>query len=142
MSDVPFGEQKIRKLEIEYSQDAISDVPNKIILKIAPKEKEFFFYTQVVEWMGKVPIPHCYLAKQNEDKSQAIFLLEDLSDDHYQTEWPFPPPLELCEMAIDCLSSFHAFWWNDARLETEFCQKVTIRKLLDRTTQRSHRQTS
>ncbi len=125
LSDVPFGAPKIRGLEIEYSQDAVCDIPNKVILKLAPKEKEYFFYTQITEWMGDVPVPRCYLTLQNEDKSQAVFLLEDLSDTHFQTEWPVPPTLELCEAAIDCLSSFHAFWWNDPRLETEFCQKVT-----------------
>jgi len=125
LSDVPFGAPKIRRLEIDYSQDAICDVPNKVILKTASKEKEYFFYTQIIKWMGDIPILQCYLAQQNDDKSQAIFLLEYLSETHSQTEWPVPPALELCEMAIDCLSSFHAFWWNDSRLETEFHQKVT-----------------
>jgi len=125
LSDVPFGAPKIRRLEIDYSQNAICDIPDRVILKIAPKEKEYFFYTEIVEWMGKIPVPRCYLAQQSEDKSQTIFLLEDLSDTHFQTEWPVPPTLELCEVAIDCLASFHAFWWNDPRLETEFRQKVT-----------------
>jgi len=125
LSDIPFDGPKIRRLVIDYSQDAVCDIPDKVILKTARKEKEYFFYTQIAEWMGDVPIPRCYLAQQNEDQSQAFFLLEDLSDTHSQTEWPVPPLLELCEMAIDCLSSFHAFWWNDPRLETEFRQKVT-----------------
>ena len=125
LSDVPFGAPKIRKLEIDYSEGSVCDIPNKVILKIAPKEKEFFIYTRIVEWMGKVPAPRCYLAQQSDDKSQALFILEDLSDTHFQTEWPVPPSLELCEMAIDCLASFHAFWWNDLRLETEFREKVT-----------------
>lgn len=125
LSDVPFGAPKIRRLEIEYSRNALCDIPDKFILKTALKEKEYFFYTQIAEWMDKVPIPHCYLAQQNEDKSQAIFLLEDLSGTHFQTEWPVPPTLENCEVTIDCLSSFHAFWWNDVRLETDFRQKVT-----------------
>ncbi|HEY5731131.1 MAG TPA: phosphotransferase [Anaerolineales bacterium] len=125
ISDVPFGAPKIRRLEIEYSIDAISDVPNKIILKIAPKEREFLFYTRIIERMGEVSTPRCYLAQQNEGKSQAIFLLEDLSGTHFQTEYPVSPSLEHCEMSIDCLASFHAFWWNDPRLETKFRQKVT-----------------
>jgi len=125
LSDVPFGTPKIRRLEVDFSNHAVCDIPNKVILKIAPKEKEYFFYTQIVEWMGQVPVPHCYLAHQDDDKSQAIFLLEDLSDTHFQTEWPVPPAFELCEMAIDCLASFQAFWWNDPRLETEFRQMVT-----------------
>jgi len=125
LSDVPFGAPKIRRLEIDYSQDATCDVPSKVILKIAPKEKEYFFYTQIVEWMGEVPVPCYYLAQQNDDKSQAVFLLENLSDTHFQTEWPVPPSLELCEMAIDCLSTFHAFWWNSPRLETNFRERVT-----------------
>jgi len=125
LSDVPFGAPKIRRLEIDYSQGAICNVPSKVILKAAPKEKEYFFYTQIAEWMGNTPVPYCYLAQQNEDRSQSIFLLEDLSDTHFQTEWPIPPSLELCEMAIDCLASFHAFWWSDFRLETDFREKVT-----------------
>jgi hypothetical protein len=125
LSDVPFGAPKIRWLVIDYSQDAICDIPHKVVLKLAPKEKEFFFYTQIIKWMGEVLVPHCYLAQQSDDKAQAIFLLEDLSNTHFQTEWPVPPSLELCEMAIDCLSSFHAVWWNDPRMETEFREKVT-----------------
>ena len=125
LSDVPFGAPKIRKLAIDYSQDTVCDVPNKVILKFASKEKEYFFYAQIAKWMGKVPVPKCYLAQQNEDVSQAIFLLEDLSDTHFQTEWPIPPSFEHCEMAIDCLALFHAFWWNESRLEKEFRQKVT-----------------
>lgn len=125
LSDSPFDAPKVRRLEIKYSQDAVCDVPNKVILKIALKEKEYFFYTQIVELMGEIPFLHCYFAQQNDDNSQAIFLLEDLSDTHFQTEWPVPPSLELCEMAIDCLASFHTFWWNDPRLETDFREKVT-----------------
>ena len=125
LSDVPFDAPKIRRLEIEYSQNAICNIPNEVILKVASKEKEYFFYRQIAEWMREIPVPKCYFAQQNEDKSQAIFLLEDLSDTHFQTEWPVPPSLELCEAAIDCLATFHAFWWNDPRLETEFREKVT-----------------
>lgn len=125
LSDVPFGGPKIRRLIIEYSQGAICDIPNKIILKIASKEKEFFFYTKIVKWMENIPIPRCYLTQQSDDNSQAIFLLEDLSETHFQTEWPTPPSLRLCEMAIDCLSLFHSFWWNNPRLATDFRQKVT-----------------
>jgi len=124
LSDVPFDVPKIRRLEIEYSQNGTCDIPNTVILKLAPKEKECFFYKQIVEWMGKIPVPHCYLAQQSNDKEQAIFLLEDLSDTHTQTKWPVPPSLEHCEMAIDCLASFHAFWWNNPRLETVLLEKV------------------
>ena len=125
LSDIPFGAPKIRRLEIEYLQNAICNIPNKVILKVASKEKEYFFYTQIAEWMGKIPVPQYYLAQQNEDRSQAVFLLEDLSNTHFQTEWPVPPSLELCETAMDCLASFHAFWWNDPRLDMEFRNKVT-----------------
>ncbi|NJC98271.1 MAG: hypothetical protein C3F07_21895 [Anaerolineales bacterium] len=125
LSEVLFSAPKIRRLEIEYSKDAVGDIPDKIILKLAPKEKEYFFYARILAVMGNVPAPHCYLAKQSDDKSQALFLLEDLSDTHFQTEWPVPPSLELCETAIDCLSSIHAFWWNDRRLESELRAKVT-----------------
>ena len=110
---------------MEYSRDAICGIPDKVILKTASKEKEYFFYTQIAEWMENIPVPNCYPAQQSEDKSQAIFLLEDISDTHSQTKWPISPSLEHCEMAIDSLSTFHAFWWNDSRLETEFREKVT-----------------
>ena len=125
LSDVPFGAPKLRKLEITYSADAACQVPEHLILKIAKKEKEYFFYTQIAKWMENPPIPECYFATQNADKSQATFLLEDLSATHFQTEWPLPPIQTLCEAAIDCLAAIHAFWWNDPRLETELCPKVT-----------------
>jgi hypothetical protein len=90
LSDVPFGAPKLRKLEITYSADAACQVPEHLILKIAKKEKEYFFYTQIAIWMEIPPIPECYFAAQNADKSQATFLLEDLSATHFQTEWPVP----------------------------------------------------
>ena len=83
LSDVPFGAPKLRKLEITYSEDAVCQVPSHLILKIAKKEKEYFFYTEITKWMENPPIPECYFATQNTDKSQAIFLLEDLSLSHF-----------------------------------------------------------
>ena len=125
LSDVFFGAPKLRKLELTYSKDAICQIPDHIILKVAKKEKEYFFYTQIAKWMKKPPIPECYFATQNADKSQAAFLLEDLSATHFQTEWPIPPIQALCEAAIDCLANVHAFWWDDPRLETKLRAKVT-----------------
>ena len=58
-------------------------------------------------------------------RTQASFLLEDLSATHFQTEWPIPPIQALCEAAIDCLANVHAFWWDDPRLETKLRAKVT-----------------
>ena len=109
LSDVPFGAPKLRKLEITYSEDAVCQVPSHLILKIAKKEKEYFFYTEITKWMENPPIPECYFATQNTDKSQAIFLLEDLSLSHFQTEWPVPPAQSRCEAAVDSLSKLHAF---------------------------------
>jgi len=124
LSDIPFDPPKIHRVEIEFSNDAVCDIPNRVIVKEARREKEYFFYKRIVELMGEIPVPHCYLALKNEDNSRSIFLIEDLTDTHYQTEWPVPPSLELCEMAIDCIAAFHAFWWNDSRLETEFRQEA------------------
>ena len=50
-SDVPFGAPKLRRLEITYSANTVCQVPGHLILKIAKKEKEYFFYTEIAKWM-------------------------------------------------------------------------------------------
>jgi len=125
LSDVPFGAPKLRRLKVAYSADAVCRLPDHLILKIAKREKEHFFYTQIAKQMTDPPIPECYFAAQDADKSQATFLLEDLSATHFQTEWPVPPTQSLCEAAIDGLANVHGFWWDDPRLETYFRAKVT-----------------
>jgi aminoglycoside phosphotransferase (APT) family kinase protein len=58
-------------------------------------------------------------------RTQATFLLEDLSSTHFQTEWPVPPAQSLCRAAVDSLAKLHALWWDDPRLGTELFTKVT-----------------
>jgi hypothetical protein len=57
-------------------------------------------------------IPRCYYAARDQQSGGFSIVLEDLSQTHFQTEYPLPPTIDLCEMALDCLAEVHAAWWN------------------------------
>jgi thiamine kinase-like enzyme len=43
-------------------------------------------------------------------------LLADLSETHFQTDWPLPPSKPHCEAVLDSLAKFHASWWDHPEL--------------------------
>lgn len=124
-SDFPVGTPKIHKAVITYSKDADCDIPTNIIFKFASREKEYYFYKNIVKRLPQGFVPICYLALQNKEKSQALLLIEDLSRTHIQTEWPVVPNLNDCKRAVGKLAALHALWWNHPHLETDLLPMLT-----------------
>lgn len=97
-------------------------LPRSVFLKIAKKEqheevrrmcgREVLFYSEIARLMETACIPRCYYAARDEQSGDFNIILEDLSRTHFQTDYPLPPTIEFCEMAVDCLGKVHASWWN------------------------------
>jgi hypothetical protein len=115
-------------LRVEYSPDAPTEAPTRLILKatrpgLDPSlrsigEREVAFYRQAAPLMPGGPLARCYDAEYSSGRFH--LLLEDLSETHtVLTEWPLPPPVEVCERIVDTWAAFHAFWWCHPRLGRE-----------------------
>jgi hypothetical protein len=94
--------------------------PNRFFLKLGKSSKEFFFYNTIARTMSSPPLLHCYYAAHDPKFDHACLLLEDLSETHFQTEWPLPPSTSLCFQIVQNLAQIHALWWQSPRLESEF----------------------
>src|SRR5262249_40594064 len=75
--------------------------------------------------MTDLPMVHCYDAVYATETKKYHLLLDDLSDSHFQPEWPLPPSQQHCEQAIACLAKLHALWWEHARLGKDIGQVPT-----------------
>lgn len=115
------------RLTLDYTPDAPSDAPHYLILKYTLPEiakdqfailskKEYDFYTRIIPVMTDHPVPRCYDAMYRPDHGKLHILMDDLSRTHMQAKHPLPPTREQSESNIVTLASFHAYWWNDARL--------------------------
>jgi hypothetical protein len=96
-------------LRVEYSPDAPSEAPTRLLLKAtrggldaslqSVGEREVAFYRQVAPLMPGGPLPRCYDAEYSSGRFH--LLLEDLSETHMVlTEWPLPPSVEACERIV------------------------------------------
>ena len=112
-------------LRVEYSADAPSEAPTRLLLKVTRPglvadlrsigEREVAFYRRAAPLMPDGPFARCYDAEYSEGRFH--LLLEDLSETHKViTEWPIPPPVEACERIVDTWAAFHAFWWRHPSL--------------------------
>lgn len=112
---------QVALINISYkAEDAKS--PQSVFLKIAKKAqheearqmcgREALFYSQIASLIEPTCIPRCHYAARDARSGSFNVVLEDLSSSHFQTEYPLPPRLSFCEMAVDCLAKVHASWWN------------------------------
>ena len=118
----------ITRLEPEYSEEAAESAPSRLFLKIARPSQydsrllpwlgknEVEFYTVIARAMSHIPVVRCYDAAYVSETGAWHLLLDDLSETHFQTEWPLPPTRRHCEQMIDWLARFHGFWWRHPRL--------------------------
>ena len=117
----------ITHLELSYSTDAPTSAPTRLFLKVAKPDldpqissqlgkNEVEFYNTTVALIPNPPVVRCYDAVYSPETGQWHVLLEDVSDTHFQTEWPLLPSLPHCEQVMECLAKFHAFWWEHPRL--------------------------
>jgi Phosphotransferase enzyme family len=122
------GVSAIVPLRVEYSPDAPSEAPTRLILKATRTgldagltsigEREVAFYNQAAPLMPGGSLARCHDAAYSSGRFH--LLLEDLSDTHaHVTQWPIPPTDEACARIVDTWAGFHAFWWRHPRLGRE-----------------------
>lgn len=124
------------RLEIIYSQDATPALPIKMLLKVPIPENEasmkmgkdeVLVYRALTNAMINSPVVRCFDAVYSPNSHRSHILLEDLSDSHFQPEIPLPISRRHCELCVETLAQFHAFWWQHPELGK------TIGQLFDRT---------
>ncbi len=126
----------LARFAVSYSDDVPKSAPACLFLKIAKPDfdaalsarvwkNEVDFYTTVVEAMSDPATVCCYDAVYTPETGKAHVLLADLSDTHFQPEWPLPPTKLHCEQVMGCVAKLHAWWWEHPRLGTEIGQLPT-----------------
>lgn len=112
---------QVALIQVGYKNTDIG-FPSSIFVKIAKKEqqrelremcaREVAFYSEIAGVMRVSCIPRCFHAVRDKESGSFTIVLEDLSETHFQTEYPLPPTTDYCEMAVECLASVHAEWWH------------------------------
>jgi thiamine kinase-like enzyme len=114
-------------LEITYSAVTSERSPSKLFLKLSKPgfdselaarlgKRESQYYNVVVKSMNDPPSATCYDAAFSPDTGKSHVLLVDLSETHFQTDWPLPPSKPYCEAVLDSFAKFHAAWWDHPQL--------------------------
>jgi thiamine kinase-like enzyme len=117
----------IHYLQTHYSADASGRPPSKLFLKLSKEgfdseiaarfgKRESEFYNVIAKSMNNPPSAPCYDASFSPDNGKSHMLLADLSETHFQTDWPLPPSKPHCEAVLDSLAKFHASWWDHPKL--------------------------
>ena len=60
-------------------------------------KREVYFYNNVVNHRGDLPVITCYDTKFNENTGRSHILLEDISETHFEIDYPLPPTYINCE---------------------------------------------
>ena len=100
---------------LSYSSDS-HKLPNRMIIKrplLGDRgEGEARVYEQILRGEADLPVLKCFgVVDDDPDKPLSLFF-EDLSDTHYQSEWPLIPSLTNCRLAVTTLARVHAHWWG------------------------------
>jgi hypothetical protein len=130
----------IYRLEVVYSTDSTGTLPSKLLLKIPFPENlaalnmgrdEVAVYRALTKAMSDPPVARCFDSAYSTNSHRSHLLIEDLSDSHYQPEIPVPPSRRHCELCVETLSQFHAFWWKHPDLGTKLGQLFDEASLLE-----------
>lgn len=127
---------RLARFAVSYSEDAPKSAPSRLFLKIAKPDfdaalssrvwkNEVDFYTTIVDAMNTPAIVRCYDAVYAPETGKAHLLIEDVSDTHFQPEWPLPPTQLYCEHVMACMAQLHAWWWEHPRLGVDIGQLLT-----------------
>ena len=106
----------VARLEVDYSEDALSSAPRRLFLKLGRRRIEVEFYNRIAPTMADSPAPRCYDAAYSPETGRSHLLFDDLSATHVVPEGAVPPPLGGTERLVDALAAFHAHWWQHPRL--------------------------
>jgi hypothetical protein len=127
---------RLARFSLSYSDDAPKSAPSRLFLKIAKPDfnaalsarvwkNEVAFYTTVVGAMSAPATVRCYDAVYAPETGKAHLLIEDVSETHFQPEWPLPPSKLDCEHVMECMAQLHAWWWEHPRLGKDIGQLPT-----------------
>jgi hypothetical protein len=104
-----------------------ADTPRSLFVKFPKKDsppqilstfrREVTMYRDPAYRLTPNVLPLCYAAEFDESDDRFVIALEDLSETHFQSEWPLPPAIENCRMAVRSLARLHAHWWDHPQLE-------------------------
>jgi thiamine kinase-like enzyme len=122
----PFPGKRIAHLQLDFSSEATAHVPSSIVLKINVGPKEVFCYRSILPTMSFKIAPKVFHAHHDASSNLSNFLLEDLSQSHWQTQWPLPPSLDGCRQALSALAKLHAHWWDSPFLQQDFLAKFPV----------------
>jgi len=123
------------RIEAQYSNDAIPALPSKMLLKLPLPDNEaslkmgkdeVFVYNTLTKAMNDPPVVPFFDAVYSPDSQRWQILMGDMSNSHFQPELPIPPSGRHCELCVETLAQFHAFWWEHPSLGVE------IGKLFDK----------
>src|SRR5262245_50612446 len=125
-----------RRLRLEYSQTATSELPTSLILKRNTQEpwaieagaEEVKFYLVAASLHPSPPaLPPCYAAAYDPASRNSYLLLQDLSETHAPPVTrdqqlsivDAVPSAAALDRVIDTLARHHAYWWGHPLLATE-----------------------
>jgi len=111
-----------------------TDTPSRLFLKI-PKadtlwpEHEIRFYNEIAPLMiskhADLPFVRCLDVAYDLQARRSHFLMEDLSDSHFDIDSGEVPTRQHYEQIIDGFALLHAFWWEHPRLGVDISQRLT-----------------
>jgi hypothetical protein len=120
-------------LTVDYAKGTEPNVPTKLLLKINNPnwdkdrpdsaneykemgKKEVLFNNVIASKINPSALVPCYDAVYNVETNRFHILMADLTETHFQTEWPLPPLKRHCELVIDAIADVHAACWDDQEL--------------------------
>jgi aminoglycoside/choline kinase family phosphotransferase len=78
--------------------------------------REVLFYSHIAGLMPPSCIPKCHFAGHEPESDEFSIVLEDLSETHFQSEYPVPLSMNWCRKAVRCLAKIHAAGWDRGEL--------------------------
>lgn len=117
----PFGKShQLAYLNIQYTEARHKELSTRFFLKLGRSEKEAYFYNTIAKQMTDSPLLKCYYSAYDPLSDLTCLLLEDLSETHFQPEWPIPPSDDYCFLIVKTIAQIHAMWWQKSILDREF----------------------
>ena len=120
----PFIGNSITHLHLEFSPEASTNAPSTLVFKINIGPKENFFYKRILPLISFRIAPDVFYALYDTSANTSNFLMEDLSDSHWQTQWPLPPSFKDCKNALSAIAKLHAHWWSSPFLHQDHKEKL------------------
>jgi Ecdysteroid kinase-like family len=115
-------------------EDGHTNAPTRLFLKIPNAETlwpehEIRFYSEIAPIMGSkydnLPFVRCFDVAYDVQTHRSHFLMEDLSDTHFDVTGGEVPTHQYHEQVVDGFALLHAFWWEHPRLGVDISQRLT-----------------